>query len=130
MAEPEQPIAYQFGSFVLDLEWGGLISAEGKELPLRPKSFALLRFLLENARRILSHDEIMMALWPNLFVTENNITQCVRDIRRALGPESCQTLQTIARRGYRFTPHVIAIPPVPRTDGTAGGLKVSRRVGV
>jgi DNA-binding winged helix-turn-helix (wHTH) protein len=122
VAESEQPIAYQFGSFVLDLEWGGLIAADGKELPLRPKSFALLRFLLENARRILSHDEIMMALWPNLFVTENNITQCVRDIRLVLGPEASQTLQTIARRGYRFTPHVIAIPPRKPAVPQKGGL--------
>jgi Transcriptional regulatory protein, C terminal len=92
MAESEQTIGYRFGSFVLDLEWGGLITADGTEMPLRPKSFALLCFLAENARRILSRDEIMMVLWPNLFVTENSIAQCIRDIRRALGPEACQIL--------------------------------------
>src|SRR3954452_15122861 len=110
MATLEQPIGYRFGSFILDLEWGGLIAADGKERPLRAKSFGLLRLLVENAGRIQTRDKIMTELWPNLFVTENNITQCIRDIRRALGAEECETLQTICRRGYRFTAQVTAIP--------------------
>jgi len=110
MATLEQPIGYRFGSFILDLGWGGLIAVDGKEKPLRPKSFGLLRLLVENAGRIQTRDKIMTELWPNLFVTENNITQCIRDIRRALGAEGYETLQTICRRGYRFTSQVTAIP--------------------
>jgi hypothetical protein len=82
---------YRFGSFVLDLEWGGLLTGDGGEMPLRPKSF-------------------VTELWPNLFVTENNVTQCIHNIRRALGSEAFQTLQTLPRRGYRFTADVVAIP--------------------
>jgi DNA-binding winged helix-turn-helix (wHTH) protein len=110
MTSSEQIIVYRFGSFVLDLEWGGLLAADGKERPLRPKSFALLRLLAENAGRVLSREAIMTALWPNLFVTENNVTQCIHDIRRVLGSEANQTLQTLPRRGYRFTSDVIAMP--------------------
>ncbi len=110
MVGSEQPIGYRFGAFVLDLEWGGLIAADGKEIPLRPKSFALLRLLVENAGRVLSRDTIMTALWSDLFVTENNVTQCIHDIRRALGSEATQILHTLSRRGYRFTSNVIAIP--------------------
>jgi DNA-binding winged helix-turn-helix (wHTH) protein len=109
-------IGYRFGSFVLDLEWGGLLAGNGKEKPLRPKSFALLCMLAENAGRVISHDAIMSMLWPDLFVTENNVTQCIHEIRRALGSEASQTLQTLPRRGYRFTPNVTAIPlGTPRT---------------
>jgi DNA-binding winged helix-turn-helix (wHTH) protein len=119
MVESEQPIGYRFGAFVLDLEWGGLIAANGKEIPLRPKSFALLCLLVENAGRVLSRDTIMTALWSDLFVTENNITQCIHDIRRALGSEAPQILQTLSRRGYRFTSNVGAIlrgnPAVQKT---------------
>jgi DNA-binding winged helix-turn-helix (wHTH) protein len=111
MASSERHAVYGFGSFVLDLEWGGLLAEDGKELPLRPKSFALLRMLVENAGRILSHEAIMTELWPDLFVTENNVTQCVHEIRRALGSEAPLILQTLPRRGYRFTSAVIAMPP-------------------
>lgn len=110
MASSEQLIGYRFGSFVLNLEWGSLFGADGKEIQLRPKSFALLRLLVEHPGRILSQDAIMVALWPNLFVTENNITQCIREIRLALGPAACSTLQTLHRRGYRFATHVTEIP--------------------
>jgi DNA-binding winged helix-turn-helix (wHTH) protein len=118
MANSDQPLGYRFGSFVLDLEWGGLLAANGKEIPLRPKSFALLRLLVENAGRIISHEAIMTALWPGLFVIENNVTQCIHDVRRALGSEASQILQTLPRRGYRFIADVVALIPgdhPPRT---------------
>jgi DNA-binding winged helix-turn-helix (wHTH) protein len=102
--------AYRFGSFTLDLEREALLAADGQELALRPKSFALLRLLVASAGRLVSKEEIMDALWPNIYVTENNITQCIHDIRRALGPEAHQTLRTRSRRGYLFTPDIIAAP--------------------
>jgi DNA-binding winged helix-turn-helix (wHTH) protein len=111
MADSERPVGYRFGSFVLDLEWGGLLAEGGKEMPLRPKSFALLCLLVENSGRIISHEAIMEMLWPDVFVTENNVTQCIHEIRRALGSEALETLQTLPRRGYRFTSNVGAIPP-------------------
>jgi DNA-binding winged helix-turn-helix (wHTH) protein len=116
MTNSERPMGYRFGSFVLDLKWGGLLTADGEEMPLRPKSLALLRLLVENAGCLLSREAIMTVLWPNLFVTENNVTQCIHDIRRALGSEASKTLHTLPRRGYRFTPDVIAMP---RTNSVA-----------
>jgi adenylate cyclase len=119
MTDTEQLMGYRFGSFTLDLEWGGLLSVTGNEIPLRPKSFALLRLLVENAGRVLTRDAIMTQLWPDLFVTENNITQCIHDIRRALGSEASQILQTLPRRGYRFISRVTVVPssapPIPKT---------------
>jgi DNA-binding winged helix-turn-helix (wHTH) protein len=110
MTNTEQLMGYRFGSFTLDLEWGGLLAVTGDEIPLRPKSFALLRLLVENAGRVLTRDAIMTQLWPDLFVTENNITQCIHDIRRALGSEASQILQTLPRRGYRFISRVTVVP--------------------
>ena len=52
----------------------------------------------------------MEALWPNIFVTENNVSQCIHDVRGALGSEAYQTLRTVPRRGYRFASDVIAVP--------------------
>ena len=77
--------AYRFDRFTLDLTRGALLAEDGAELPLRPKSFALLRLLVENAGRLLDRDAIMAAVWPDVFVTDDSIAQCVRDVRRALG---------------------------------------------
>jgi DNA-binding winged helix-turn-helix (wHTH) protein len=127
MASSRQFIAHGFGRFVLDLERGALLAADGKELPLRPKSFALLLLLVENAGRLMSQEAIMESLWPNVFVTENSVCQCVHDIRNALGSEACQTLRTVTRRGYLFTSEVIALPrpselsPHPIEDAKAQG---------
>jgi len=96
----ELPAAYRFGCFVLDLRRGALLSADRTELRLRPKSFALLRHMVENCDRLISRDEIMQAVWPGTFVTEDSITQCVREIRRALGDEGQVVLRTMTRRGY------------------------------
>ncbi len=95
-------VIHRFGGFTLNLKRGVLLAADGTERTLRPKSFALLRHMVENAERLLSRDELMGILWPGLFVTEENLAQCVRDVRRALGDEA-QMVRTMPRRGYLFT---------------------------
>ncbi len=115
--------AYRFGSFTLDLEREALLAADGQEIALRPKSFALLRLLVEHAGRLVSKEEIMEVLWPNIYVTENNITQCIHEIRRALGPEAQQTLRTRPRRGYLFTSDITPASPsglFPHADPSCG----------
>jgi DNA-binding winged helix-turn-helix (wHTH) protein len=111
--DPENPpsTVYHFDRFRLDLAGGALLTSEGQELPLRPKSFALLQLLVENAGRLLDRDTIMQAVWPDVFVTDDSITQCVRDIRRALGDEAQRLLRTVPRRGYRFLAEVSCAGP-------------------
>ncbi len=92
---------YQFDRFVLDLGRGALL-AGGEECALRPKSFALLKYFVENAGRLIGRDEIMQAVWPGVFVTEDSIAQCVMEIRRALGDEEQRLLRTLPRRGFLF----------------------------
>ena len=116
--------AIRFGGFVIDLRRGALL-ADGTERPLRPKSFALLRYLAERAGQLVGRDEIMEAVWPGTYVTEDSITQCIRDIRRALGDEAAHLLRTLPRRGYMLavaapqaTPDRTAAsdpPPAPPT---------------
>jgi DNA-binding winged helix-turn-helix (wHTH) protein len=108
--DPAQHAAYQVGGFTIDLGRKALLTAEGAELPLRPKSFSMLLLLVENAGRTLSNDAIMSSVWPGLFVTENNITQCVHEIRHALGDKAQQILRTRPRHGYLIAEDVVAIP--------------------
>jgi adenylate cyclase len=116
MAIPTRRAIYRFGAFVLDSENQALRTTEGIPIPLRPKSFALLRLMVENAGRLLTRETIMEALWPNIFVTDDNITQCAHDVRRALGRETCHLLQTIRRRGYIFEAGAVRQEAEPSTQ--------------
>jgi len=91
---------YRFDRFTLDLMRGALFASDGSELSLRPKSFAMLRYMVEHAGRLVDRDELMQAVWPGIFVTDDNISQCVRNIRRALRDETQRVLRTVPRRGY------------------------------
>lgn len=122
--DAEQPpcAAYRFGRFTLDLARGALLALDGAELHLRPKSFALLQLLIENAGRLLDRDTIMRAVWHDVFVTDESITQCVHDIRRALGDEAQGLLRTVPRRGYLFTAEVSRAPAIsPMLPGDEPG---------
>src|SRR3954454_20746454 len=107
--------AYRFDRFVLDLRRGALLALDGVELPLRPKSFALLQLFVENAERLLDRDTIMGAVWPDVFVTDDSITQCVGDIRRALGDEAQRLVRTVPRRGYFLATEVSRGGPAEET---------------
>ena len=62
--------AWRFDRFTLDLARGALLGPDGAEVPLRPKSLALLRLLLENAGFVVDRDAIMAAVWPDVTVGE------------------------------------------------------------
>jgi adenylate cyclase len=103
----------QFDRFRLDLVSGVLSRTDGAELALRPKSFAMLRHFVEQAGRLVDRDEIMRVIWPGIFVTDDNIAQCVREIRRVLGDEDQRILRTVPRRGFLF------VAPVSNTNPAA-----------
>ena len=114
-AEPLRRAAYRFDRFTLDLNRGALMAADGAELPLRPKSLALLQLFVERAGHLVSRDAIMSAIWPDVFVTDDSITPCVGEIRHALGDGAQQLLQTLPRRA-------IASPARWRTQSRSTGL--------
>ena len=95
----EQQLA--FGRYVLDLRRGSLL-LEGREIALRPKTFAVLRFLVEHPGRLVSKEELLEAVWPNLVVTDDTLVQSIGELRRALGEAGTRLIVTVPRRGYRF----------------------------
>jgi adenylate cyclase len=92
---------YTFGRWTLDCARGALAS-EGHNVTLRPKSFEVLHFLVENAGRLVSREELLNSLWPGITVTEESLTQCVSEVRNALGDASQNIIKTIPKRGYLF----------------------------
>jgi TolB-like protein/class 3 adenylate cyclase len=117
-----KPEAYRFDRFTLDLDRGALLGPDAAEIPLRPKSLTLLRLLVEHAGRAVDRDAIMAAVWPDVVVTDESITQCVRDVRKALGDEVQQLVKTVPKRGYLLAAEVVPV------ESTAPALRTERRL--
>src|SRR5262245_38152028 len=94
---------YEFDGFRLDKAERQLLRA-GSVIPLTPKAFDTLLFLVENRRRVLEKTELMQALWPDSFVEEGNLSDNISKVRQALGDDrkAPKYIETVARRGYRF----------------------------
>lgn len=93
------PTSVPLGELTLDLARGRL-SGPGGDIALRAKSFALLCHLARNRGRVLAKEELIAVIWPGLTVTDESLTQCVHDVRTALGPSAGALLRTVPRRGY------------------------------
>jgi DNA-binding winged helix-turn-helix (wHTH) protein/tetratricopeptide (TPR) repeat protein len=78
----------------------GLVMPNGRIVPLRPKSYGVLEFLLERPRRLVTREELMDAVWAPAVVTDGALTQSIVEIRRALGDKGRDVLRTVARRGF------------------------------
>lgn len=104
------PACLRFDRYVLDLGRGCLKRGEN-DVVLRPKSFEVLRLLVENSGRLVSKDEIAAAVWPDVIVTDSSLVQCVKELRRALGKDGARLITTVSRRGYRLEAAAVAAPP-------------------
>ena len=137
------PATYQFGEFTLDVGRGSLLKG-AEEIKLRPKVYETLKYLVENPGRLIGKQELMQAVWPDAFVTDDSLVQCTVELRRALDDGNQHLLKTVPRRGYLFTAQVTsgesrALPgsdvfvvteerdsPAPKTAGKRRDLPVPR----
>lgn len=118
--------AYRFADFMLDLDRGAVL-LNGEDVPLRPKSFAVLTYLVERHGRLVSKRELLDAIWGHAYVTEGSLTQCLIDIRRALGDDEHEIVRTVPRRGFIFELPVKADGGAPaRVSGGEGPAGASR----
>ena len=90
-----------FEDCTLDLR-RGVFRRGDRAIDLRPKSFEVLRYLVENAGRLVSKDELIQAIWPNLNVADELVARCVSDVRQALNDTEQRFIKTVPRRGYCF----------------------------
>ncbi|MFN7595086.1 MAG: transcriptional regulator [bacterium] len=82
----------------------GFLIIGAQQKGLRPKTAEVLKLLLENPGRIVPRGELLQKVWPDAVVTDDNLTQSISEIRRALGPGLADTLKTVQGRGYILTP--------------------------
>src|SRR4051812_29363373 len=100
---------YEFGRFRIDVE-ERLLFCEGERQKLTSKAFDMLVVLVENQGRLLAKEDLMAKVWPDSFVEENNLAQCISLLRKVLGEnaEGNKYIETVPRHGYRFTAEVQA----------------------
>ena len=97
-----------FGPYRFDPEtacvWQG---EQARHLP--PKAFAVLGYLLEHAGRLVTKDELFHHVWPDVYVSDGALKECIRELRKTLGDDAKrpQFIETVHRRGFRFIAPVV-----------------------
>lgn len=99
--DPRGERVLQVGSGWFD-PLSGELCLDEQSTKLRPRTAALLAHLIANADRVVGKDELLQAVWPKAVVTEDSLVQCVKEIRRALGPARHGWIRTVPREGYAF----------------------------
>lgn len=92
------------GECQFDLEGRVLRHADGTVAELRPQAWSVLRLLAASPGRLVSKEQFMAAIWPDVVVTDGSLAQAVSDLRAALGPHGHRLIRTVARRGYLLVP--------------------------
>ncbi|MBV9559095.1 MAG: winged helix-turn-helix domain-containing protein [Bradyrhizobium sp.] len=119
---------FRFGDYTLDVVQGCLKAAD-REVDLRPKSFEVLRCLVENVGRLVTKDELIKTVWPSTIVTDESLARCISEVRQAIGDADQTIIKTLPRRGYRFSSAVFqhpenigpgAVVASPLADSSAG----------
>jgi predicted ATPase/DNA-binding winged helix-turn-helix (wHTH) protein len=116
----------EFPPFRLDPDnqclWRRTETADDERIRLTPKAFAVLHYLVEHTGRLVTHDELLEAVWSETYVQPEVLKGHIFDVRRALGDRAKQPrfIETLARRGYQF---IAAVRESGATDPAALPLR-------
>ncbi|MFZ3333945.1 MAG: winged helix-turn-helix domain-containing protein [Candidatus Acidiferrales bacterium] len=108
-----------FHSFRLDTAnqclWRGQ-----ERVVIAPKPYDMLRYLVENPGRLVTHDELLEKLWPETYVNPELIRKYILDVRKILGdrPDKPEFIETVTKRGYRFVAPVVEESDPPGETAT------------
>ena len=110
-------LVYEFGDFRIDAAKRLLLKGD-EAVPLMPKAFDTLLYLVEHSGKVIQRDELMTAIWADTIVEENNLTQNISSLRRVLGEKHGQNqfIATVPGHGYKF---VAPVRQVNETDQSA-----------
>jgi DNA-binding winged helix-turn-helix (wHTH) protein len=94
---------YRFSEFILSPR-RRMLTRNGRELPLIPRYFDLLLFLIERRGEAVHRRDIFDRIWNDVIVSDSALSQAIRTIRRALGDDSREPrfVRTVSRHGYQF----------------------------
>jgi DNA-binding winged helix-turn-helix (wHTH) protein/TolB-like protein/Tfp pilus assembly protein PilF len=103
---------YEFGPFCVDPS-KRLLSRDGENVALTPKSFDILLTLIESCGEVVTKDYLIKRVWPDTYVEEGNLTYNISVLRKALGERAGehQYIVTVPGRGYQFVASVSVLWP-------------------
>lgn len=100
-----------FGGLRYCEERNAVIDRNDQQVPLRPKTLEVFRFLSDNHNSVMSRESLVESVWADVIVTEDSLTKCIAELRKTLGPDARNNLKTIPKRGY-----MIVADPIPEAD--------------
>jgi pimeloyl-ACP methyl ester carboxylesterase/DNA-binding winged helix-turn-helix (wHTH) protein len=112
MVKARTRLSYVFGEFRVDAVERVLFNENGP-LSLTPKAFDTLLALVENSGSVLTTEDLMAQVWPDSFVEGNNLAQNISTLRKVLGSGGAKFIETVPKRGYRFSADVQEIRDEP-----------------
>src|SRR6266545_1060316 len=114
---------YEFGDFQLDPAKRRLQRLDGTPVPLTPRVFDTLLYMVEHHDSVLDKERIMAVVWPDSIVEENNLAQAISKLRQVFGetPGSHSYIVTVPGRGYRFVADVMEKTADAVKNETANG---------
>src|SRR5215470_3912617 len=106
--EINEPYIYEFDEFRVDSGRRQFFGRDGRRIPLTPKAFDTLIYLVQHTDVVLGKETLIRAIWADTAVEENNLNQCISALRRALGEKRAENryIVTVPGRGYRFVARV------------------------
>lgn len=114
------PAVYEFGEFRIDAAKRLLIKGD-EAVPLMPKAFDTLLYLVEHNGKVIERDDLMAAIWADTIVEENNLTQNISSLRRVLGEKhgENQFIATVPGHGYKFVADVRQVTQIDKSAPSA-----------
>lgn len=102
---------YAFNGFRLEVATERLAGPDGELLPLHSRAFATLRYLVERPGQVVTKAELMDAVWPRTVVSENNLNQCILQLRKLLGESASHPrfILTVPGSGFKFVAPVTVL---------------------
>ena len=73
------------------------MTENGRAIPLRPKTYAVLDYFVEHPKRLVSKEELIETVWPDTVVSDDSVTHCIVEIRKALGDTERQLVKTVPK---------------------------------
>ncbi|MEM7630478.1 MAG: winged helix-turn-helix domain-containing protein [Pseudomonadota bacterium] len=106
-----------------------IVTASGDEVLLRSQSAQVLRYLVKHLGQLTQRDDLIAEVWADVAVTDDSLTQCISDIRRAIGDSGRSILKTVPKRGYVLHGEVrdAAPAPAPQPLQTVSGAPATAR---
>jgi TolB-like protein/DNA-binding winged helix-turn-helix (wHTH) protein len=120
-------VGYRFNGFRVDPARRLLFGAHGQPIPLKPKVFDTLLYLVERPGQVVDKQALLEGVWPHVVVEENNLNKAISTLRQVFGEtrDEHRFIVTEPGRGYRFVARVEVLPtdtreppPVPAEVAT------------